>query len=55
MRYLREPLAKAAKYCVEELFRNGGMGGVIALDNKGHGMFPTPPATQVDLPAEESR
>lgn len=37
MRYLHEPVHKAAKHCVEELRQNGGMGGVIALDNKGNG------------------
>lgn len=37
MKYLHEPLSKAAKACVEDLRRDGGMGGVIALDNRGNG------------------
>lgn len=37
MRYLNESVEKAAKHCVEELRHNGGIGGVIALDHKGHG------------------
>ena len=37
MRYLNEPVGKAAKHCVEELRHDGGIGGVIALDNKGNG------------------
>lgn len=41
MKYLHEPLAKAAKYCVEELRHDGGIGGVIALDNQGNGMHQT--------------
>lgn len=40
MKYLHEPLAKAARHCVEELRRDGGVGGVIALDNQGNGTFP---------------
>ena len=38
MKYLHEPLEKAAKHCVEELRRDGGVGGVVALDNRGNGM-----------------
>ena len=37
MKYLNEPLDVAAKACVEELRRDGGLGGVIALDNAGNG------------------
>lgn len=37
MKYLHEPLESAAKACVEELRRDGGIGGVIALDNAGNG------------------
>lgn len=37
MRYHHESLKKAASHCVEELRRDGGIGGVIALDSKGHG------------------
>ncbi|KIP08295.1 hypothetical protein PHLGIDRAFT_104546 [Phlebiopsis gigantea 11061_1 CR5-6] len=40
MRYLHEPVAKAAKHCVEELRHDGGIGGVIALDHKGHVAMP---------------
>lgn len=36
MKYLDEPLGKAAKHCVEELRHDGGVGGVIALDNQGN-------------------
>ena len=37
MRYLGESVKKASKHCVEELRKDGGIGGVIALDNKGRG------------------
>ncbi|KAI0633742.1 asparaginase [Trametes polyzona] len=40
MKYLREPVQRAAKECVEELRRDGGVGGVIALDNAGHVAMP---------------
>lgn len=36
MKYLDQPLAKAAKHCVEELRHDGGVGGVITLDNQGN-------------------
>lgn len=36
MKYLDESVEKASKHCVEELRRDGGIGGVIALDNRGH-------------------
>lgn len=36
MKYMYEPLEKAAKHCVEELRHDGGVGGVIALDNQGN-------------------
>jgi L-asparaginase / beta-aspartyl-peptidase len=39
MKFLHEPLAKAGKHVVEELRRNGGVGGLISLDGKGHGMY----------------
>ncbi|CDO77696.1 hypothetical protein BN946_scf184969.g47 [Trametes cinnabarina] len=39
MKYLHEPLAAAALACVEELRQDGGIGGVIALDNAGNGMY----------------
>ena len=41
MKYLNEPLDVAAKACVEELRRDGGVGGVIALDNAGNGEYGT--------------
>jgi len=40
MRYLNEPLEEASKHCVEELRKDGGIGGVIALDNKGNVAMP---------------
>ncbi|RDX44090.1 asparaginase [Lentinus brumalis] len=40
MKYLHEPLSVAAKACVEELRRDGGIGGVIALDNGGNVAMP---------------
>ena len=39
MKYLNESVEQAARSCVEELRQNGGIGGVIALDNKGHGAY----------------
>ncbi|KAI0344637.1 asparaginase [Trametopsis cervina] len=40
MRYLNESLHKATEHCVEELRKDGGLGGVIALDNKGNVAMP---------------
>lgn len=40
MRYLNESVDKAAKHCVEELRQDGGIGGVIALDNRGNVAMP---------------
>ncbi|KAM5543346.1 hypothetical protein V8D89_003220 [Ganoderma adspersum] len=40
MKYLHESISKAAKVCVEELRRDGGVGGVIALDNAGNVAMP---------------
>ena len=37
IKFLREPLAKAGEHVVEELRRNGGVGGLISLDHKGRG------------------
>jgi len=34
---MNESLKKAAAHAVEDLRRNGGIGGVIALDNTGNG------------------
>jgi L-asparaginase / beta-aspartyl-peptidase len=34
---LGEPLQKAAQHAVEELRKDGGLGGVIALDRNGNG------------------
>jgi hypothetical protein len=39
MRYLYEPLKKATKFAVEDLRQDGGVGGVIALDRKGKGVY----------------
>ncbi|TFY58072.1 hypothetical protein EVG20_g8292, partial [Dentipellis fragilis] len=40
MQYLGEPVQKAAKWVVEDLRKDGGMGGVIALDESGHVAMP---------------
>ncbi|KAI1783150.1 asparaginase [Ganoderma leucocontextum] len=40
MKYLHEPISVAAKACVEELRGDGGVGGVIALDNAGNVAMP---------------
>ncbi|PCH43496.1 N-terminal nucleophile aminohydrolase [Wolfiporia cocos MD-104 SS10] len=40
VKYLNEPLAKAARHCIEELRRDGGIGGVIALNNQGNVAMP---------------
>ncbi|GBE81372.1 asparaginase [Sparassis latifolia] len=40
MRYLGESLETAACHCVEELRRDGGVGGVISLDNEGNVAMP---------------
>lgn len=37
MKYLGESLKKASSHCVEELRKDEGIGGVIALDIKGNG------------------
>lgn len=37
MKYRHESVYKAASHCIDELRRDGGDGGVIALDNQGHG------------------
>lgn len=36
MRLLHEPLKKAAEWAVEDLRKEGGAGGVIAVDNSGN-------------------
>jgi hypothetical protein len=41
MQYLNEPVHKAAQSVVEALRREGGIGGVIALDDEGNGKDPT--------------
>jgi L-asparaginase / beta-aspartyl-peptidase len=38
MQYLGESLADASQYVIDDLFDEGGMGGVIALDRDGNGM-----------------
>jgi len=40
VRYLNEPLNKAANRVVKDLLDAGGIGGVIALDNNGHVSMP---------------
>jgi len=40
VKHLGEPLQKAAEFAVEELRHHGGIGGVIALDNKGNVAMP---------------
>ncbi|KAI0093308.1 asparaginase [Irpex rosettiformis] len=40
VRYKNESLEKATRNCVEELRRDNGMGGVIALDNHGNVAMP---------------
>lgn len=37
VKYLREPLSSAADHAIENLRQNGGIGGVIALDDLGNG------------------
>jgi beta-aspartyl-peptidase (threonine type) len=37
MRYLHEHVEKACKHVVEDLRKDGGLGGVIAVDNQGNG------------------
>lgn len=39
MRYLGENVEQASRHCVEELRQDGGIGGVIALDNQGKGAY----------------
>jgi isoaspartyl peptidase/L-asparaginase-like protein (Ntn-hydrolase superfamily) len=36
--FLGESLEKAAESAIEELDQDGGLGGVIAIDNLGNGM-----------------
>jgi hypothetical protein len=43
MQYLNEPVHKAARWVVEALRRDEGVGGVIALDNQGNGKRGTVP------------
>jgi len=35
MRYLRQPLARAAAGALERMMRMGGSGGLIAIDRRG--------------------
>jgi hypothetical protein len=42
MQYLNEPVHKAARWVVEALRRDEGVGGVIALDNQGNGKREVP-------------
>ena len=36
MKFMNEELGKAARICVEDLARDGGVGGVIGLDSDGN-------------------
>jgi len=38
MQYLGESLDKATQNVIDDLFNEGGMGGVIAVDRDGNGM-----------------
>jgi L-asparaginase / beta-aspartyl-peptidase len=40
MQYLNEPLNRAARAAVEDLRKDGGLGGVIALDSQGNVAMP---------------
>ncbi|KAH7923925.1 asparaginase [Leucogyrophana mollusca] len=40
MQYLREPLGEAAQHVIDDLFADGGMGGVIAVDREGNVALP---------------
>ncbi|KAF8840491.1 asparaginase [Paxillus ammoniavirescens] len=40
MQYLEEPVSQAAQQVVEDLFKDGGMGGIIALDRDGNVALP---------------
>lgn len=37
MQYLDESVEEAAQHVVDDLFRDGGMGGIIAVDRQGNG------------------
>lgn len=37
MKYLDEPLAEATQHVVDDLFWDGGLGGIIAVDRQGNG------------------
>lgn len=39
MKYRHESVQQATVQCIEELRRDGGDGGVIAVDNKGRGTY----------------
>ncbi|KAF8135802.1 asparaginase [Boletus edulis] len=40
MQYLDEPVEEAAQHVVDDLFRDGGMGGIIAVDRQGNVALP---------------
>ncbi|KAF9484477.1 asparaginase [Pholiota conissans] len=40
VRYLNEPISEACRHVVDELLEDGGIGGVIALDDKGNVAMP---------------
>ena len=37
MQYLDEPLDEAAQHVIDDMFRVGGSGGVVAVDRQGNG------------------
>ena len=37
MQYLDESVEEASQHAVDDLFRDGGMGGIIAVDKQGNG------------------
>lgn len=39
MRFFKQSLAMASASAVNDLAKDGGIGGVIALDDKGNGEF----------------
>ena len=52
VKLLHEPLKKAAQQAVDDLRKDGGLGGVVALDRNGNGkktILRTPPLTHLSL------
>jgi hypothetical protein len=38
MRYLDEPIEEAARNVVSDLLKDGGLGGIVAVDKQGNGI-----------------